>query len=221
MVTQGPAGFSYVPLLSLPPFFPCPSTQTYEYMHKWQHLMAWMGTGIIRPHACWIINGSREPHWPSPSWMCCMWISTQFWNIRWFFGLRRERISSIESWRTFTSYALRSASDKLCNRQQLKCNNVNCKQGNYMYIHYINEHWKCTSSTTIKFTQRKMCSQKFLTQGAITISSVYRCEQMENSDNMLLLPMMINVANSKAPQIFPSHSLSPVKIINTDNPGHD
>jgi hypothetical protein len=106
---------SYVPFL-----LPCLSTMTYGHMHKWGHLMAWMDAGIIRrPHSCWIMNGSSEPHWPSPSWMCCIWISTQFWNVCWFFVLRRERISSIDSWRTFTSYALCSASDKLCNRQEL------------------------------------------------------------------------------------------------------
>lgn len=141
METQGPAISSCVPLLPL-----------------------WMVTGIVRPHACWIINGSREPQWPSPSWICCMWISTQFWNIRWFFGFRRERISSIESWRTFTSYALRSASDKLCNQQQLKCNNVNCKLGNYMYINHIIEQWKCTSSTTIKLITHHLRKENVFTE---------------------------------------------------------
>ena len=81
-----------------------------DEMYNWEDI-----TNTL--HTCWIMNGWREPHWPSPSWMCCMWISTQFWNICWFCGLRRARISSMDPWRTFTSYALRSASDKLWNQQ--------------------------------------------------------------------------------------------------------
>jgi len=123
--------------LSFSPFpLSCPWTPTYNYVqaeaqitksslgegadepYKRSGWIKQLGRGTINtPHTCWIIKGWREPHCPSPNWICCMCISTQFWNVCWFWGLRRERISSMEPLRTFTSYALRSASDKLWNQQ--------------------------------------------------------------------------------------------------------
>lgn len=133
------------------------------------------------PHTCWIMNGCREPHWPSPSWMCCMWISTQFWNICWFCGLRRARISSIDPWRTFTSYALRSASDKLWKStgKSEKSHPANVheshngtNQRSYELRNYITSSWDGCLKGTIIFTHRHICLHELSAQAAMTISHI-------------------------------------------------